>query len=169
MICLIITHAVTLFHGMPDICRSRSMCKTSGGEISYDTVISTKETDLHSLDMSSYHSLTMLLVIFPHHDWNLVKLLYGSHQNDGEVIATKFWICHDSCAVVACAKICRDLKAKDGVTSHRNCPTKVNYVWKIVSKTRWRKYFQVPNQWVDWHMKSLYNWEWLQVINVRHK
>ena len=44
-----------------------------------------------------------------------MKILFHTHLDSYTVIATKFCTWHDSCAVVACAKICCDLMASNGV------------------------------------------------------
>ena len=48
---------------------------------------------------------------FSHCNSNLIELSFWSHLNSNKVIPTKFCTWHDSCAVVACAKICCDLMA----------------------------------------------------------
>ena len=47
------------------------------------------------------------------------------HLNSNTVIATNFFTWHDSCAVVACAKICCDLMASNRVKARRSC----NRIW----------------------------------------
>ena len=49
-----------------------------------------------------------------------MEISFHSHLNSNTVIATKFCTWHDSCAVVACAKICCDLMASNGITARRN-------------------------------------------------
>ena len=43
-----------------------------------------------------------------------------SHLDSNRVIATKFCTWHDSCAVVACTKICCDLMASNGIMARRS-------------------------------------------------
>ena len=49
-----------------------------------------------------------------------MEFSFHSHLNSNTVIATKFCTWHDSCAVVACAKICCDLMASNGVMTRRS-------------------------------------------------
>ena len=49
-----------------------------------------------------------------------MDISFHSHLDSNTVIATKFCTWHDSCAVVACAKICCDLMASNGVVARRN-------------------------------------------------
>ena len=51
---------------------------------------------------------------------NSMEILFHSYLDSNIVIATNFWIWHDSCAVVACAKNCCDLVASSGITPTRN-------------------------------------------------
>ena len=44
-----------------------------------------------------------------HHNSNSQEISLCSHPSCNEVIATKFCTCHDSCAVMACAKFCSDM------------------------------------------------------------
>ena len=47
-----------------------------------------------------------------------MEISFHSHPETNWMIATIFtW--HDSCAVMACAKICRDLMASNGITARR--------------------------------------------------
>ena len=48
-----------------------------------------------------------------------MEISFHSHLDSNTMIATKFCTWHDSCAVVACAKICCDLMASNGVTARR--------------------------------------------------
>ena len=59
---------------------------------------------------------SILLTIFHHHS-NTTKNLFCCYQNSIDVIATKFCTCHDSCAVVTCAKICGNLIPSNWITS----------------------------------------------------
>ena len=64
-----------------------------------------------------------------------LKLMEGwfhSHLNTIKVITTKFCTCHDSSAVVACAKICNDLMVNDSninIPSNSNCEQKSLVKW----------------------------------------
>ena len=49
-----------------------------------------------------------------------MEISFHSHLDSNTVIATKFCTWHDSCAVVACAKICCDLMASNGITARRS-------------------------------------------------
>ena len=49
-----------------------------------------------------------------------MEISFHSHLDPITVIATKFCTWHDSCAVVACAKICCDLMASNGVMARRS-------------------------------------------------
>ena len=64
-----------------------------------------------------------------------MEISFHSHLDSNTVIATKFWTWHDSCAVVACAKICCDLKTSKGITARQS----FHRIWiagkKIVSET----------------------------------
>ena len=46
-----------------------------------------------------------------------MEISFHFHLDSNTVIATKFCAWHDSCAVVACAKICCDLMASNGITA----------------------------------------------------
>ena len=48
-----------------------------------------------------------------------MEISFHSHLDSNIVIATKFCTWHDSCAVVACAKICCDLMASNRVMARR--------------------------------------------------
>ena len=43
-----------------------------------------------------------------------------SHSNSNEAIATKFCAWHDSCAVVACEKVCCDMMTRNGIIAKLN-------------------------------------------------
>ena len=49
-----------------------------------------------------------------------MEISLHSHLNSNTVIATKFCTWHDSCAVVACAKICCDLMASDRIRARQS-------------------------------------------------
>ena len=49
-----------------------------------------------------------------------MEITFRSHLDSNKVIATKFCTWHDSCAVVACAKVCCDLMASNGITARRS-------------------------------------------------
>ena len=48
-----------------------------------------------------------------------MEISFHSHLESNKVIATKLCRWQDSCAVVACAKICRDLMGNNGITARR--------------------------------------------------
>ena len=52
-----------------------------------------------------------------HHIANVMEISSGSHPDSDEVIAPKFCTCHNSCAVVACAKICSNFVVTNGTTA----------------------------------------------------
>ena len=54
-----------------------------------------------------------------------MEISFHSHIDANTVIATKFCTWHDSCAVVACAKICCDPMASNRITTRRS----FNRVW----------------------------------------
>ena len=69
---------------------------------------------------------SILLMIFPSQfkfDGNLIC----SYSNSDKVFIAKFCTCHDSCAVVECAKICCDLSTKNWIIAkwsfHQTCIT----------------------------------------------
>ena len=49
-----------------------------------------------------------------------MEISFHSHLDSNTVIATKFCTWHDICAVVACAKICCDVMASNGVMARRS-------------------------------------------------
>ena len=57
---------------------------------------------------------------FFHRNSNSVEISFHSHLDSNTLIAAKFGTWHNSCAVVACAKICRDLMASNGITTMRS-------------------------------------------------
>ena len=66
-----------------------------------------------------------------------MEISFHSHLDANTVIATKFCTCHDSCAVVTCAKICCDLMVSDGImarpdrlepTGSRGCAAIAQYM-----------------------------------------
>ena len=54
-----------------------------------------------------------------HRNSNSTEISFHSHLDSNSVIATKFCTWHDSCAVVAFAKMCCDLMASNGITARR--------------------------------------------------
>ena len=64
-----------------------------------------------------------------YHNSNVMDTSFYSHPNSNKVIAIKFCTCHDSCAVVPCAKFCCDLVTSDWITERRS----FHRIW-IVSK-----------------------------------
>ena len=57
---------------------------------------------------------------FFHRNSNSMANSFHSHLDSNKVIATKFCTWHDSCAVVACAKICGNLPVSNGITARRD-------------------------------------------------
>ena len=60
-----------------------------------------------------------------------MEISLHSHLESNIVIATKFCTWYDSCAVVACAKICRDLVASNGIAAIRS----FHRIWIAGKKT----------------------------------
>ena len=56
---------------------------------------------------------------FFHRNSNSMEIIFHSLLGSNTLIATKFCTWHNSCAVVACAKICCDLMAINGITARR--------------------------------------------------
>ena len=56
---------------------------------------------------------------FFHRNSNAIKISLHSHLDSNILIATKCCTWHDSCAFVACAKNCCDLRASNGITARR--------------------------------------------------
>ena len=52
----------------------------------------------------SHRNLQPITLTIFHHNSNSTKISFGCHSNSYQVIITKFCTCHDSCAVMACAK-----------------------------------------------------------------
>ena len=88
--------------------------------------------------MSNYKGIRVLSMglgpvsptIFPS-QFKFVGNSFHSHLDSNTVIATKFCTWHDSCAVVACAKICCDLMASNGVMARRS----FHRIWIVGKKT----------------------------------
>ena len=59
------------------------------------------------------------LMVF-HHNSNSMEILFHSNLDSNIVIATKLCTWHDSCAVMACAKICCHLMASNGIMARRS-------------------------------------------------
>ena len=72
-----------------------------------------------------------------HRNLNSMEISFRSHFDT--VIVTKFCTCHDSYAVVSCARICCDLMASNGITERRN----FHWIW-IVGKKSLVKRAPVP-------------------------
>ena len=75
----------------------------------------TKDPNLYQV----WPQAPVLLKVFPS-KFKSMEILCFSHLDSNRIIATKFCACHDSCAVVACAKICRNLMAGNGITARQN-------------------------------------------------
>ena len=71
--------------------------------------------DITHVDLVTHICVNGLLdpvsLMFFHRNSNSMEVSFYSHLDSNTVIATKFCTWHDSYAVVACAKICRDLMA----------------------------------------------------------
>ena len=57
---------------------------------------------------------------FFHCNSNSMEISFHSHHDYDTMIATNFCAWQDSCAVVACAKICCDLMTSNGITPRRS-------------------------------------------------
>ena len=66
-----------------------------------------------------------------HRNSNSMEISFHSHLDSNTVIATKFCTWHDSCAVVACAKLCCDLMASNGIMARRS----FHRIWIAGKKT----------------------------------
>ena len=71
-----------------------------------------------SQDLVALHC-PVSLTVFPS-QFKFDGNLFHSHIDSNTVIATKFCTWHDSCAVVACATLCCDLMASNGVMARRS-------------------------------------------------
>ena len=76
---------------------------------------------------------------FYHHNSNSMKILFYTHLNSINVITTNFCTCHDSCAVMACAKLCCYLMSSNWITARKSF-----HRISIVSK--WNKPLDVINR-----------------------
>ena len=63
----------------------------------------------------------------------MMENLSFSHPNANEVIATNFCTCHDSCAVLACAKFCSDWMDKMELQQDK-ISIKFELWWKKISE-----------------------------------
>ena len=63
--------------------------------------------------------MTYPISLFFHGNSNSIEISFHSHLDSDTVIATKFSTCHDSCAVLACAKNYCNLMASNGSTARR--------------------------------------------------
>ena len=75
------------------------------------------------------------LTVF-HRNSNSMEISFHSHLDYNTVIATKFCTWHDSCAVVACAKICCDLMASNRITARRSPGGEVSIEFELRAKNR---------------------------------
>ena len=60
-----------------------------------------------------------------------MEISFHSHLDSNTVIATKFCTWHDSCAVVACAKVCCNLMASNRIMARRS----FHRIWIAGKKT----------------------------------
>ena len=79
-----------------------------------------------TLSHSSHRDLGPISLTVFHHNSNWMENSVCSHLYLNTVIATKFYTWHNSCAVIACAKICCNLMASNWSTvrqivSNLNC------------------------------------------------
>ena len=68
---------------------------------------------------------------FLHHNSNVMEISFCSHPNTNKVIATIFGTWHDSWAVVACAKFCRDMISSNWIKAKWN----FHRIWIVMEKS----------------------------------
>ena len=104
-----------------------------------------------------------------------MEISFHSHLESNRVIATKFCTWHDSCAVVACGKICRDLMASNGITARRSFhriwiagkktlvkrgpgPTKHTQYLALIGQLSWCVFFNIWGEyWPSYNGTALYS------------
>ena len=66
---------------------------------------------------------------------NFIEISFYSQPTFNSVITTKFCTCHDSTAVMACAKFCSDLIPRDGMTAKLD----IHFIWILrqISRVAW--------------------------------
>ena len=69
---------------------------------------------------------------FFHGHWNSREISLSSHPSCRKVIIMKFCTWHNSCAVMACAKICSDMTPYDEVTLKKKAT--VHWIWITMEK-----------------------------------
>ena len=69
-------------------------------------------------------------LLFFHHNSNVMEISYCSHLNFNQPIAPSFFTCHDSCAVMACAKSWNDIITKNWITVKRN----FHQIWFVMEQ-----------------------------------
>ena len=79
-----------------------------------------------SLSIEAFHERLF------HWNSNSMKNSFCTHPRCREVIAVKFCIWHDSCAVVVCAKFYSDVIPYNAITPETNFPLNWNYDGEIV-------------------------------------
>ena len=67
---------------------------------------------------------------FFHHNSNLIEISFSFNSITGDHIATKFGTCHDSPAVVPCAKYCSDHFISIGMRAKWN----FHHIWIVMEK-----------------------------------
>ena len=92
-----------------------------------------------------------------HRNSNSMEILFHSHLDSNKVIAIKFCTWDDSCAVVACAKICCNLRASNGITTFAKFQSNLNCEQKIVSETGPSTGCWNPSSWKTAHLQSTVN------------
>ena len=76
------------------------------------------------------HLLRLFHLQYFHHNSNVMEISYCSHLNFNQPIAPSFFTCHDSCAVMACAKSWSDIITKNWITVKRN----FHQIWFVMEQ-----------------------------------
>ena len=143
-----------------------SFACTQHGVYSWDVAWALK----YDYIMLSHTPRIGITIWFSYQHSNLMQISFWSHPDANLGIATKFCICHDSCAVVACVKNCSvlitrcwELKTRINFSSGLNCghhifsvmPLWIYEKWQgvwgwFIADKEWNNLFHdVRNDW--WH------------------
>ena len=76
-----------------------------------------------------------------------MAISFWSHPNSNDLIATQFSTCHDSCAVMACAKLCGDMKAWNGIMLKQI----FHWIWITVERVsvKWAPRTSLPRGYIS--------------------
>ena len=85
------------------------------------------------------YSLRPILLMVFNQKSNLRKFSFWSDPNSDKAIATKFCTCHNNWAVVACGKVCSNMKTGNGITLKWNFTQICGRKWKLVHQWNWSK------------------------------